>query len=61
MLFLYKVDLIIISLNVTHGLLFQWTSAIKLQLPVLVLYKVDLIIISLNVTHGLLFQWTSAI
>jgi hypothetical protein len=33
----------------THGLLFQWSSTIKIQLSVLVWYKADLIVISLKI------------
>jgi hypothetical protein len=33
----------------TRGLLFQWSSTIKIQLSVLVKYKADLIIISLKI------------
>ena len=45
----------------TCVLLFQWASAIKIQLSEFVWYKVDIIIISLNVTgshHDLHYIWT---
>ena len=35
----------------TRGLLFQWTSTIKIQLSVLVLYKADLTIISMTINQ----------
>ena len=38
-----------------RGLLFQWTSTVKIQPIVLVLYKADLIIISLKI--NLFFPW----
>jgi hypothetical protein len=41
----------------TRGLLFQWTSTIKIQLSVLVYYKAGLIIMSLNI--NLFWIWDS--
>jgi hypothetical protein len=44
-----------------RGLLFQWTSTIKIQLRVMVWYKADLIIISLKINlFSPLYRWTIA-